>query len=211
MIKISVFEDTPGRQEAIKLLIEEQPDMELLAMYENCESLVENVGVLIPDVVLMDIDMPVVNGIEGVKVIRENFPNVVIIMQTVFEDENSIFEAIQAGAHGYILKTARPAKLVEAIRDSLEGGAPMTPVIARKVLENFKKQQFQTDTEHSQLTAKENEILAALENGLSYKMIAADRNISWHTVNSHVKKIYEKLHVHSAAEAVNKMRKQRGR
>lgn len=211
MIKISVFEDTPGRQEAIKLLIEEQPDMELLAIYENCESLVENVGVLIPDVVLMDIDMPVVNGIEGVKVIRENFPNVVIIMQTVFEDENSIFEAIQAGAHGYILKTARPAKLVEAIRDSLEGGAPMTPVIARKVLENFKKQQFQTDTEHSQLTAKENEILAALENGLSYKMIAADRNISWHTVNSHVKKIYEKLHVHSAAEAVNKMRKQRGR
>ena len=211
MIKISVFEDTPGRQEAIKLLIEEQPDMELLAMYENCESLVENVGVLIPDVVLMDIDMPVVNGIEGVKVIRENFPNVVIIMQTVFEDENSIFEAIQAGAHGYILKTARPAKLVEAIRDSLEGGAPMTPVIARKVLENFKKQQFQTDTEHSQLTAKENEILAALENGLSYKMIAADRNISWHTVNSHVKKIYEKLPVHSAAEAVNKMRKQRGR
>lgn len=211
MIKISVFEDTPGRQEAIKLLIEEQPDMELLAMYENCESLVENVGVLTPDVVLMDIDMPVVNGIEGVKVIRENFPNVVIIMQTVFEDENSIFEAIQAGAHGYILKTARPAKLVEAIRDSLEGGAPMTPVIARKVLENFKKQQFQTDTEHSQLTAKENEILAALENGLSYKMIAADRNISWHTVNSHVKKIYEKLHVHSAAEAVNKMRKQRGR
>ena len=211
MINISVFEDTPGRQEAIKLLIEEQPDMELLAIYENCESLVENVGVLIPDVVLMDIDMPVVNGIEGVKVIRENFPNVVIIMQTVFEDENSIFEAIQAGAHGYILKTARPAKLVEAIRDSLEGGAPMTPVIARKVLENFKKQQFQTDTEHSQLTAKENEILAALENGLSYKMIAADRNISWHTVNSHVKKIYEKLHVHSAAEAVNKMRKQRGR
>lgn len=211
MIKISVFEDSRGRQEAIKLLLKEQPDMQLLGIYENCESLVENVGQLIPDVVLMDIDMPVVNGIEGVKVIREHFPNVVIIMQTVFEDENSIFEAIQAGAHGYILKTARPAKLVEAIRDSLEGGAPMTPVIARKVLENFKKQQFQTDTEHSQLTAKENEILAALENGLSYKMIAADRNISWHTVNSHVKKIYEKLHVHSAAEAVNKMRKQRGR
>lgn len=211
MIKISVFEDSPGRQEAIKLLLEEQPDMQLLEIYENCESLVENLGQLIPDVVLMDIDMPVVNGIEGVKVIREHFPNVVIIMQTVFEDENSIFEAIQAGAHGYILKTARPAKLVEAIRDSLEGGAPMTPVIARKVLENFKKQQFQTDTEYSQLTAKENEILAALENGLSYKMIAADRNISWHTVNSHVKKIYEKLHVHSAAEAVNKMRKQRGR
>lgn len=210
MIKISVFEDSPGRQEAIKLLLEEQADMELLGIYENCESLAEHVGRLIPDVVLMDIDMPVVNGIEGVKVIRENFPNVVIIMQTVFEDENSIFEAIQAGAHGYILKTARPAKLIEAIRDSLEGGAPMTPVIARKVLENFKRQQFNTGPEQSQLSVKENEILAALEKGMSYKMIAAERNISWHTVNSHVKKIYEKLHVHSAAEAVNKMRKQRG-
>src|SRR6188768_1340831 len=105
MIKITIFEDSAGRQEAIKLLIEEQPDMELLAIYENCEFLVENVGLFIPDVVLMDIDMPVVNGIEGVKMIRENFPNVVIIMQTVFEDENSIFKAIQAGAHGYILKT----------------------------------------------------------------------------------------------------------
>jgi DNA-binding NarL/FixJ family response regulator len=211
MIKISVFDDSPGRQEAIKLLIEEQPDMQLLAIYENCESLVENVGHLIPDVVLMDIDMPVVNGIEGVKLIRENFPDVVIIMQTVFEDENSIFKAIQAGAHGYILKTSRPGKLIEAIRDSLEGGAAMTPVIAKKVLENFRNQPVHADTGLPQLTAKENEILGALEKGMSYKMIASDQNISWHTVNSHVKKIYEKLHVHSATEAINKIRKHRGR
>src|SRR6476661_4635700 len=140
MIKISVFDDSPGRQEAIKLLIEEQPDMELLAVYENCEYLVDDISLSTPDVVLMDIDMPVVNGIEGVRLIRKNFPDVVIIMQTVFEDENSIFKAIQAGAHGYILKTARPAKLIEAIRDSLEGGAPMTPVIAKKVIENFRNQ-----------------------------------------------------------------------
>lgn len=185
--------------------------MQLSGIYENCESLVENVGLLIPDVVLMDIDMPVVNGIEGVKLIRKNFPDVVIIMQTVFEDENSIFEAIQAGAHGYILKTARPARLIEAIRDSLEGGAPMTPLIARKVLENFRKLPVKVDPEHAQLTAKENEILGALEKGMSYKMIASELNITWHTVNSHVKKIYEKLHVHSATEAINKMRKQRGR
>ena len=209
MIKISVFEDSSGRQEAIKLLIEEQPDMQLLAIYQNCESLVTNVTGLIPDVVLMDIDMPVVNGIEGVKLLREHFPDVVIIMQTVFEDENSIFKAIQAGAHGYILKTARPAKLIEAIRDSLEGGAPMTPVIAKKGLENFRKQPVTSEDSHIKLTPKENEILSDLEKGLSYKMIASDRNISWHTVNSHVKKIYEKLHVHSATEAINKMRKQR--
>ena len=211
MIKISVFDDSPGRQEAIKLLIEEQPDMQLVAIYKNCEYLVENVSLFIPDVVLMDIDMPVVNGIDGVKMIRENFPNVVIIMQTVFEDENSIFKAIQAGAHGYILKTARPAKLIEAIRDSLEGGAPMTPIIAKKVLENFRKLPIQAEPGPPLLTAKENEILGALEKGMSYKMIAADLNISWHTVNSHVKKIYEKLHVHSATEAINKIRKHRGR
>lgn len=211
MIKISIFDDSPGRQESIKLLIEEQPDMQLSGIYENCESLVENIELLTPDVVLMDIDMPVVNGIEGVKLIRENFPDVVIIMQTVFEDEQSIFEAIQAGAHGYILKTARPAKLIEAIRDSLEGGAPMTPIIAKKVLENFRKQPIHANPEIPQLTAKENEILAALEKGMSYKMIASDQNISWHTVNSHVKKIYEKLHVHSATEAINKMRKHRNK
>lgn len=209
-MKISLFDDSPGRQEAIKLLIEAQPDMELLAIYENCEHLVRNIGIRLPDVVLMDIDMPVVNGIEGVRLIRDNFPNVVVIMQTVFEDENSIFKAIQAGAHGYILKTARPAKLMEAIRDSLEGGAPMTPVIAKKVLENFRKQPINTEPWLPQLTPKENEILAALEKGMSYKMIASDRNISWHTVNSHVKKIYEKLHVHSATEAINKIRKQDG-
>ncbi|MEO7523114.1 MAG: response regulator transcription factor [Ferruginibacter sp.] len=211
MIKISVFDDSPGRQEAIKLLIEEQQDMQLLAIYENCAYLVDNISLLIPDVVLMDIDMPVVNGIEGVKLIRENFPGVVIIMQTVFEDENSIFKAIQAGAHGYILKSARPAKLIEAIRDSLEGGAPMTPVIAKKVLENFRKQPIEAGPGFPQLTAKENEILAALEKGLSYKMIASELDISWHTVNSHVKKIYEKLHVHSATEAINKIRKHRDR
>lgn len=211
MIKISVFEDSPGRQDAIRLLIEEQPDMQLLAVYENCEYLLENLSGMQPDVVLMDIDMPVVNGIEGVKIIRANFPGIVIIMQTVFEDENSIFNAIKAGAHGYILKTARPAKLIEAIMDSLEGGAPMTPVIAKKVLENFRKQPTQSEPGLPQLTARENDILGALEKGMSYKMIAADQNISWHTVNSHVKKIYEKLHVHSATEAINQIRKHRER
>lgn len=209
MIRISVFEDSPGRQEAIRLLIEAQTGMQLLGIYDNCEFLRDHLQDNTPDVVLMDIDMPVVNGIEGVKLIREHFPQIVVIMQTVFEDENSIFEAIKAGAHGYILKTARPAKLIEAIEDSLEGGAPMTPIIAKKVLENFRTHEVQNTSDLPQLTSRENEILAALERGLSYKMIASDWNISWHTVNSHVKKIYEKLHVNSATEAINKMRKRR--
>lgn len=204
MIKVLVFDDNRGRQEALQLLISQNNDLKFLGAFDNCNHVVENVKKLKPDVVLMDIDMPGVNGIEGLKLIRRNFPEVMVVMQTVFEDDEKIFESIKAGAHGYFLKKTSPEKLIDGIRDVQEGGAPMTPTIARKVLDLFQNKPGIKKLQHFDLTEREQEILSLLVNGLSYKMIAAQCNISWHTVNSHCKKIYEKLHVHSAAEAIAK-------
>lgn len=206
MIKILIYEDNLARQEALKFLIQDQSEMELTGIFENCSEVVSQVKMLSPDLVLMDIQMPKVNGIEGARLIHENFPGVTILMQTVFEDEDSIFNALQAGAHGYILKSTSPAKLIEAIRDSLEGGIPMTPVIARKVVEAFRHRPSQAPDEVSELTEKENRVLELLAKGMSYKMIAAEYGISWHTVNGHVKKIYGKLQVNSATEAVARLK-----
>jgi DNA-binding NarL/FixJ family response regulator len=203
-IRILVYDDNIGRQEALKLLISDTTDMEFAGAEENCNTVEHDIASLQPDVVLMDIDMPLVNGIEGLKRIKKLAPNIFIIMQTVFEDEKKIFEAIRAGADGYFLKKTDPDKLIEGIRDVLDGGAPMTPSVAKKVLEMFHHQSSGKKENHFDLTAREVDILTMLTKGLSYKMIADATGLSYHTVNSHLKKIYEKLHVHSATEAVAK-------
>ena len=180
--------------------------MEFVGARENCNNVEEDLLQLAPQVVLMDIDMPGTNGIEGLKRIRIQDPGVFIIMQTVFEDEEKIFTAIHAGAHGYFLKKTNPDKLVEGIRDVVEGGAPMTSSVAGKVLQMFTQQSSHKSKSENRfdLTKREIEILSMLGKGMSYKMIADAGSISFHTVNSHLKKIYEKLHVHSATEAVTK-------
>jgi DNA-binding NarL/FixJ family response regulator len=204
MIKVLVFEDNKGRQEALQLLLDHTPGMECAGIFENCNDVIANVEETQPDVVLMDIDMPGVNGIEGLKLIRQHAPGVHIVMQTVFENNEKIFEAIRAGAHGYFLKKTPSQKLVEGIKEVLEGGAPMTPSVARKVLEMYHEQPALAKTEKFSLSQRELEILGMLVKGMSYKMIADAAGISWHTVNGHFKKIYDKLHVHSATEAVKK-------
>ena len=203
--KILVFDDNRGRREALQLLIESSDNLEFVGARENCNNVEEDISQLKPDVVLMDIDMPGTNGIEGLKRIRTQAPEVFIIMQTVFEDDEKIFTAIHAGAHGYFLKKTKPDKLIEGIRDVLEGGAPMTSSVARKVLHMFTQQSSDNRVNQFDLTDREIEILSMLGKGMSYKMIADAGNISFHTVNSHLKKIYEKLHVHSATEAVSKV------
>ncbi len=202
--KILVYDDNVGRQEALELLIESCSDMHFVGARKNCDNVEADILHMMPDVVLMDIDMPGTNGIEGLKRIRNQAPEIYIIMQTVFEDEEKIFTAIHAGAHGYFLKKTKPEKLIDGIRDVLEGGAPMTSSVARKVLHMFTQQPSDRIMNPFDLTEREIEILSMLAKGLSYKMIADAGGITFHTVNSHLKKIYEKLHVHSATEAVSK-------
>lgn len=204
MIRVLIYEDNKGRQDALQLLLVHTPDMECVGIYENCAHAVDEVLQACPDVVLMDIDMPKVNGIEGLRLIRQHAPDVLVIMQTVFENEEKIFEAIRNGAHGYILKKTPSQRLIEGIREAVEGGAPMTPAVARKVLEMYHKQPATARQDTFSLSSRELEILSMLVKGMSYKMIAGAAGISWHTVNGHFKKIYEKLHVNSATEAVKK-------
>lgn len=209
-IKIAVFDDNDTRRELLHMLIASTEGYECTGSYTDCGDVLNNLKNNIPDVVLMDIDMPIVNGIEGLKLIRGKFPSVKILMQTVFEEEEKILEAIIAGADGYILKKTAPAKLLDAIQEVIEGGAPMTPAVARQVLNFFNKGKAGiSEKKDFNLSTREQEILALLVQGFSYKMIADKCNISYATVNKHITHIYEKLHVSSGTEAVAKAIEQR--
>jgi len=202
MIKIVVFDDHQERRNALKLMISLETDMICTGDYEDCSDLVDKFCAEAPDVVLMDIHMPGVDGIEGVKQLQQHYPQVLIIMQTVFEDDDNLFKCLQAGAHGYILKQTPNDKVIDAIRDVMTGGAPMTPAIARRVLQHFGKNKPKSNNENYNLSKRELDILSNLVKGLSHKMIAAELYISVFTVNNHVKNIYQKLQVHSVSEAV---------
>jgi two-component system nitrate/nitrite response regulator NarL len=206
-IKISIFDDNKDRRESLQYLVEMFDDLKCVGVFEHCNNVLDDIRISAPDVVLMDIEMPGMNGIEGVRLIKSSFPDVLVLMQTVFEDDDKLFESIKAGASGYILKKATPEKLIEAIREVVDGGAPMSPSMAIKVLKFFQTQQPISNL--YELTTREKNILSLLVDGLSYKMIADRESISFHTVNSHVRKIYEKLHVHSLGEAVSKALKER--
>ncbi|RYY60320.1 MAG: response regulator transcription factor [Chitinophagaceae bacterium] len=209
MIKVAVFDDNELRRESLALLINAAPDMVCTGTFPDCSNTVNDLLRADPQVVLMDIDMPVVNGIEGVRIIRTKFPQVQILMQTVFEDDEKIFASICAGASGYILKKSTPPQIIQAIEDVYNGGAAMTASVAKQVIRAFQQNTFIENNEKIELSLREKEILALLVKGLSHKMIAANCNISYHTVNTHVKNIYGKLQVNSVAEAVVKALKQK--
>lgn len=204
MLKVAVFDDNRDRREGLALLIGTAPDMECVGRFEDCRDVVRHVAETSPDVVLMDIDMPHVNGIEGVEQIKKSFPKVRVLMQTVFEDDDKVFASILAGADGYLLKQSTPTRVLQGIHEVMEGGAPMTPTIARKVLSFFNKKGRITgkDSEFD-LSERELEILRLLVDGLTYKKIAERCSISYATVNSHVSRIYDKLQVRSVASAVS--------
>lgn len=205
MIRVIIFEDNSMLRKSLAEMISLSEGFVCAGNFSNCRHAIDAVSKSAPDVVLMDIDLPGINGIEGTKLIRKHFPLVKILMLTVFEDNDKVFSAICAGASGYLLKKASPDNILEAIREVKEGGAPMTPLIAGKVLAMFQDQHAGGISDPIvNLSDREKEILRGLVKGLSQKMIAAELFISVNTVNFHVKNIYEKLHVHSVGEAVSK-------
>lgn len=202
-IKILLYDDNEALRTSMEALLTDDEGLELLALMPNAETVETDIAAMRPDVVLMDIDMPGINGVEAVKKIRKTNERLPVIMLTVFDDNENIFNAICAGASGYILKRYAVEEIPNAIRMVLAGGAPMTGSVARKVLQMV-PQAKNSEQEKSNLSQKETAILQFLVNGYSYKMIAAELKISIDTVRFHIKKIYDKLHVHSATEAVSK-------
>lgn len=185
------------------MLINGSEGFDVMAAFKNCDNVVEQVAAFKPDVILMDIDMPGVNGLEGLKKIRVINNEVKILMLTVFDDNKNVFEAIKNGANGYILKKTSPARLLEYITEAHTGGAPMTASVATQVLKMFSQMNNEKGEDYN-LSDREKQVLQLLVEGYSYKMIASDMFIAIDTVRSHIKKIYEKLHVNSKSEAVAK-------
>jgi DNA-binding NarL/FixJ family response regulator len=203
-IKVAIFEDNKMLRESLQQLVNNAEDMVCTGAFPDANKLIKNMQLADPDVVMMDINMPGLSGIEAVHMIKEKFPAVRILMQTVFDDNDKIFAAICAGASGYMLKKTAPQKMIEAIRETHLGGAPMAASVAVKVLQMFRLQTNVEQNEFIDLSKREKEILTLLVKGQSYKAVAAACFISIDTVSTHVRHIYEKLHVHSKSEAVAK-------
>ena len=208
MIRVVIFEDNRSLREGLAALIGGTAGFECRGAFPNCNNLLKNIAQTKPDVILMDIEMPGMNGIEAVQMIKEQFPETKILMETIFDDDEKIFKSICAGAEGYILKNTSPAEIMESIKEIYEGGSPMTPSIANRVLKMVKEKPYVSDNSFD-LSLREKEILAFLVKGMSYKMVASNCFISIETVNVHVKNIYKKLQVHSKTEAVAKAIKNR--
>ena len=204
MIKVAIFEDNRSLREGLAVMIGGTPGFKCVGAFPNCNNLLKNISQANPDVVLMDIEMPGINGIEAVGMIKEEYPDMKILMETIFDDDEKIFNSICAGAEGYILKHTSPAEIMEAIKEIHEGGSPMTPSIANRVLKMVKQRPETGSKESFDLTDREKEILMCLVKGMSYKMVADACFISIETVNVHIKNIYRKLQVHSKSEAVAK-------
>lgn len=204
--KIIIFEDNNGLRKGLEELLQLTDEFVVIASHDHCMQVEQQVKENEPDVILMDIDMPGRTGIEAVKLIRSFNKEVQIIMLTVFDDSTHVFDAICAGASGYLLKKNVSEKLIPSIKEALEGGAPMSPSIAKMVVNSM---QHSTDANIYKFNEKEKVILTLLCKGNSYKMIADETGYAFETIRSYIKKIYEKLQVHSATEAVSKAIKER--
>lgn len=202
MIRVALFDDSQAQRESLEALIRHSAGLEWAGGFSSCENLLHDLAVAQPDVVFMDIEMPFVDGLEGVKAVKKDFPHIKVIMLTAFGDDDKIFAALQNGAEGYILKTTSATQITQSIDDVMNGGAAMTPSIALRVMRYFKKDPVPAAVQAYSLTPKESEVLGFLADGLSYKMVADKMGISYFTVNNHVRKIYEKLRVHSLGEAL---------
>lgn len=202
-IRIVLFDDNDQLRQSLKMLLETDPYCKVVGSFDNCTKAKSITQTLKPDIVFMDIDMPNMTGIEGISLVKEAKPNTEIIMNTVFEDDERLFAAFCAGATGYLLKKHSTTKIIAAVYDVIQGGTPLSPGIARRMLSFFQKKK--TDYK---LTPREIDVLNWLVKGYSYKMIAETCQLSFETVKSHLKNIYTKLQVNCATEAVAKALKE---
>ncbi len=205
MLKVVVVEDNNAIRDGLKILIDGTEGYLCIGAFVECESMLKNIKKLEPDVLLMDLGLPGMGGIEGIKKVKMILPDLTILVLTIYEENDRIFDALCAGASGYLIKKTPPSKLLEAIKEAYEGGAPMSSQIARKVIEFF--QNKKTTSPHKNdyvLTPREKEILSGLVEGHNFKAIADSLFISIETVRFHFRNIYRKLHVHSQSEAVAK-------
>jgi DNA-binding NarL/FixJ family response regulator len=203
VIKVALYEDNDTLRTSLSHLLQSSEEFDFLGSYNSPIDIIQNCKNCTPDVILMDVDMPIMNGIDATNLVKETFPEVNILILTVFEDKEKLFSALQAGASGYLLKKSKIIEIIEAIHEIFQGGSPMTPAIARKVLEYFSIPKI-IKNEENNLSERELDILKCLVNGDSYKMIASNCYISMGTVRSHINNIYKKLHVNSKSEAVVK-------
>ncbi|MBX2990420.1 MAG: response regulator transcription factor [Bacteroidetes bacterium] len=196
-ITVTIVEDDPEIRQMLSLIIDRSPGFSCKHAFGDCEGAIEPVMRNRPDVVLMDIGLPRMSGIEAVRLLKESMPDTDFIMLTIQDDDNSVFDSLCAGATGYLLKDTPPAELLQSIREVRNGGAPMTPSIARRIAGSFRR------SVESPLSSRETEVLQKLCNGDNYKTIADSLFISGNTVRAHIKSIYRKLHVTSRAQAVS--------
>lgn len=208
-IKVAICEDNDDFRESLLQFIDDTPGYIVTDSLCSAEMVIDTIEKELPDVILMDIDMPGINGIDATELIKSKYPFINVLILTVYEDEQKIFDAILAGASGYLLKKTPPARILEAITEVQEGGASMSASIVKKVINYFNQKEGGKQTNEYTLSPRELTILQCLVNGDSYKMIADHCTISIGTVRSHINNIYKKLHINSKSEAVAKALKEK--
>ena len=207
-ISVAVVEDHPDLRNSLTLILNGTQGFSCVGSYLSCEALLEELTDIKPEVVLMDIGLPGMSGIEGVRKVKKLRDSTKVLMQTIYEDDEQVFRAMCAGADGYLLKKSSPVEILQAIEQVVAGGIPMTPSVARQVIEMF-RDFAPKEQDVQRLTPREHELLRSLAEGLDYKQIAERHFISVDTVRNHIRHIYEKLQVHSKSEAVSKAFRQR--
>jgi DNA-binding NarL/FixJ family response regulator len=208
-ISVAIVEDVQGTRENLEELLKRTPDLKCAGIYASGEDALRNLPKIAPDVVLMDINLPGMTGVQCTAELKAVLPKTLILMLTAYENSDLIFESLRSGASGYLMKNTEPDEIIQAIEQVCAGGSPMSMQIARKVVNHFQLIK-KPSVEFEQLTVRENEILSLLAKGFLYKEIAAQLQISLHTVRGHVHLVYEKLHVQSRSEAIIKFLGQKG-
>lgn len=205
-IKLVIVEDLEEVVEGLKVFLKQDPEINLVSTFRTAEAALLELPILMPDIVIMDINLPKMNGIECIKKVKAIAPSIQFMMFTVYENNDQVFEALKAGAIGYLLKKTPPKQIVEAVKELYNGGSPMSASIARKLVDIFNSTQKETVSEAaSVLSPREKEVLTLLSKGLLYKEIADRLGIGFGTVRQHLYKVYEKLHVQNKTEAINKV------